>query len=181
MGLIIHNAIIVTSSHDASIERAHAKASEIFPAVSPIIDSHVNHYRSFFIPPDGSKEGWDDSDEGDKNRTAFKEWIGEDFHCDWVEIRYGGDTEGPSRVVTDSEQWLDGEQEESEEEVRALLEGEINVGDELIWESEYPAARQEITVSKIDRAKGRVWTTDLRGNTVWNDESRIREACIRKP
>jgi len=97
MGYMRHNAIIVSSSIDDLFYEAHKKATEIFPWVSPISPLAMNGVRSFFIPPDGSKEGWNDSNEGDERREAFKEflnskrWDDGSTSLDWVEIQYGDD------------------------------------------------------------------------------------------
>ncbi len=98
MGYIKHHAIIVTSWSDEYIGAAHKIASEIFasqhndfPGVTPIISSPVKGYASFMVVPDGSKEGWDASDEGDANRKKFKTFIRESIYLDWVEVAYGGD------------------------------------------------------------------------------------------
>ena len=91
MGYIKHNAIIVTSWGD-DINKAKIKADKIFGEefVSEVIESKVNGDKSFFIPPDGSKEGWESSDEGDMNRAEFVEWC-KGKSIDYIEISYGGD------------------------------------------------------------------------------------------
>ena len=58
MGRITHHAIVVTSWRDEAIESAHAYATEVFAYVTPIIESRINGYKTFLIPPDGSKSGW---------------------------------------------------------------------------------------------------------------------------
>lgn len=99
MGYIKHHAIVVTSWDSQRIEAAHAKAVETCNAVSPIVDSGINGYRSFFVAPDGSKEGWEDSAEGDIGRGLFVGWLydreREDEGCylEWAEIAYGSDYE----------------------------------------------------------------------------------------
>ncbi len=75
MGYICHHAIVVTSWDERIIEQAHDRAREIFPEVSAILASAVNGYRSFFIPPDGSKEGWGDSAVGSDRRTMFVNYL----------------------------------------------------------------------------------------------------------
>jgi hypothetical protein len=97
MGYMRHHAIVVTSWSEAAIRQAHATASRIFPWVSPLSPEVVNGYRSFFVPPDGSKEGWDESDAGDRRRAEFKAWIREqDFddgsnYLAWFEVGFGED------------------------------------------------------------------------------------------
>jgi len=92
MGYMNHHAIIVTASSGEGINKVHAKACEIFGELcSEIIDSKMNGYATFFVAPDGSKEGWQDSDEGDERRTEFKDWLKIDRHysIEAVEIYYG--------------------------------------------------------------------------------------------
>jgi len=94
MGYIKNNAIVVTGTYDDYIERAHIKASEIFEWVSQISPVGVNGSRSFFIPPDGSKEGWSESHMGDVNRCNFIEWLRSIEYDDgssvlkWVDVWY---------------------------------------------------------------------------------------------
>lgn len=108
MGYMRHHAIIVTSWKTEALEAAHRKARELFGPtslsasehvrVSDIIDSGMNGYHSFFVAPDGSKEGWQDSDEGDVQRDTFIAWLGANWTYDdgstpfdWVEVQYGDD------------------------------------------------------------------------------------------
>lgn len=76
MGYIRHHAIVVTSFDRIELDRLHREAVEIFgKQVSGIVEAGVNGYDSFFIGPDGSKEGWQPSVEGDKQREKFKQII----------------------------------------------------------------------------------------------------------
>lgn len=85
MGYMRHHAIIVTGWKDETIEVAHAKAKEIFgDSVTEILPNAINGYRTLFIGPDGSKEWWADSDQGDKRREEFKAWIKENYKM-WLE------------------------------------------------------------------------------------------------
>jgi hypothetical protein len=115
MGYRRHHAIIVTSclSEEAypgtSIETAHRIACGIFgdDLISPIVSSRINGYKSFFVAPDGSKEGWNESNVGDQNREEFVAWLGSACYddgsssLDWAEIQYG-DEEGDNRVLRHS-------------------------------------------------------------------------------
>lgn len=75
MGHATHHTIIVTTfSEDASL-KAHKQASIVFKDISKIFTSETNAYYTFFIPPDGSKDGWPESDCGDKQRSAFMDWV----------------------------------------------------------------------------------------------------------
>ena len=102
MGYMRRHAIVVTGDdyeESKNINAAHAKATEIFPWVSEICPPQVNGERRFFIPPDGSKEGWVKSDEGDKRRDAFVEWLNGFNGCvHWVEVCYAEDE--PNTRVT---------------------------------------------------------------------------------
>lgn len=80
MGYIRHNAIVVTGDAypdaDNKFKRVYEKAQYLFDnLVSNIIYSPINGYQSFFIAPDGSKEGWDLSDEYDQKRKEFADFI----------------------------------------------------------------------------------------------------------
>ena len=123
-----YHAILVTGSYDcdpitAAATRylgchgfhwaavARRKASKIFgdEHVSELIETHLNNVVSFFVAPDGSNEGWDDSDKGDDNRDAFIEWL-ESLRYDdgssplaWAEVQYGDD-EGVTKIVRDSDE-----------------------------------------------------------------------------
>ena len=102
MGYLRRHAIVVTGDdykESKDILAAHAKATEIFPWVSPICPPQVNGERSFFIPPDGSKEGWRNSDEGDERRNSFVAGMRSFNGCvHWVEVCYAEDE--PNTRVT---------------------------------------------------------------------------------
>ena len=115
MGYIRHHAIVVTSWDKKLVEKARRKAMRIFNVKSPygnipklvstIITSPVNGYYSIFIAPDGSKEGWEESDNGDVNRDNFINWINEQAYeednsnsLSYAELFYGDD-EGKSKIV----------------------------------------------------------------------------------
>ncbi len=75
MGYIRHHAIIVTG-YDIKKMNKHKKfAKNLGLLVSNVIISKINGYMSFFIAPDGSKEGWKDSNLGDDRRCSFIEYI----------------------------------------------------------------------------------------------------------
>ena len=76
---------------------AHTAALEIFGGhcVSLPVDSPVNSYVSFFVAPDGSKEAWAESNEGDANRERFIAYLESRRHPDlsspvqWVIVQSG--------------------------------------------------------------------------------------------
>lgn len=98
MGIMSHHAIVVTAGYGDHAEVAHRKAIEIFGdegAVSPLSPEAVNGFRSFCVFPDGSKEGWSESEHGDAARALFIEWLNRRRYCDgstpytWAEIEMG--------------------------------------------------------------------------------------------
>lgn len=105
MGYIKHHAIIITGWQKDKVISANKKAKEIFikhfkesifreiKLVSNVIEGVVNAQYSFFIAPDGSKEGWSDSDFADNARAEFIEWIksGDAGYVEYAEICFGGD------------------------------------------------------------------------------------------
>ncbi len=82
---IKHHAIIVTCNDKESLELVRSEVLRLYKSnmeaknghqlVSPIIDSLINRFSSFFIAPDGSKEGYDASDDGDKVRKKIVEFL----------------------------------------------------------------------------------------------------------
>ena len=98
MGYIRNHAIVVTGTYGGHVYTAHALAVEIFGnAVSSVTPPAVNHSESFFVAPDGSKDGWDESDDGNARRDRFKNWLRSIAYEDgssplsWVELYFGGD------------------------------------------------------------------------------------------
>lgn len=99
MGYHRHHAIIVTSWREESVTDAHAEAERLFADtdahVTPISPVAINNYTSFAVLPDGSKEGWSDSDEADAARAALKTYLCDmetkGSWCSWAEVSFGGD------------------------------------------------------------------------------------------
>jgi len=121
MGYERHHAIVVSAFYHQWItdekkypkdvhwiDVAHAKAVEFGCQVTEILKTKTNDVRSFMIGPDGSKEGWATSNEGDKNRKKFIEWIRSFTYDDgsnpihYVEVSYGGDDEN-AKITRSSE------------------------------------------------------------------------------
>ena len=104
MGYIAHHAIVVTGFDMAHTDLARQAAQEAFSyvhmeyLVGDLIGPAVNGYCSFVVAPDGSKEGWDESDAGDTARAAFVAWLRTEGMVDWVEVRFGGDDYDAARI-----------------------------------------------------------------------------------
>ena len=107
MGYIRDHAIIVVGTYGDYLADAHAEAARIFDAhsgdggiaPSAITPPAVNGSQSFFIPPDGSKEGWGSSEDGDARRDKFISYLESVKYEDgssplkWVEVRVSDDDE----------------------------------------------------------------------------------------
>lgn len=97
MGYMMNHTIVIECSFGDHLQKAHAATCEIFPWVSPISPPAMNGSQAFFIPPDGSKEGWSDSDTGDERRTRFIDYLRGTLYgdgsspCNWVEVRMSDD------------------------------------------------------------------------------------------
>lgn len=110
MGHTRHHAILVTTFLKEQIDMAHQTARDIFPtSVSEINASPTNCFYSFAVFPDGSKEGWEDSDKGDVNRKVFTDWLDSQRYedsstsLDWIEVQYGDDS-GDTRIIGHSDE-----------------------------------------------------------------------------
>lgn len=114
MGYIAHHAVVITfndyllSEQYVNRDRSPGSINEHDPMMPDLdgfraslpagwqrllvgpIPSMANGDLTVFFAPDGSKEGWDTSDEGDRIRAALIELFA-NTPCDVVEIRFGGD------------------------------------------------------------------------------------------
>lgn len=102
MGYMKHEAVIVTTwfgQHDRMPDMDAFRASipeQFRPLVIGPVLSVTNGYYTYALLPDGSKEGWDDSDIGDEVRMAFLDLFPERYsdgssrHC-WVHVAFGAD------------------------------------------------------------------------------------------
>lgn len=94
MGVINHNAIIVIGFDD-SVDKARDLAIAEGLIVTNVVNSPANGYRSFMIAPDGSKEGWETSDEFNEKRenikTLYRNWIknSDTFFIEFIEVAFG--------------------------------------------------------------------------------------------
>lgn len=98
MGDIVHHAILVSASYDTNgehwIEVARRAALEAGCRPTAIQEGVVNDVRSFAILPDGSKEGWEESNAGDRARYDFIRWMNDQAYEDgssplsWVEVEW---------------------------------------------------------------------------------------------
>jgi hypothetical protein len=109
VGYIRHNAIVVTSWDETLIEAAACRARNIGLTVLGPSAKATNNYRTLLVCPDGSKEGWEESDQGDERRATFRDWLNEQRYEDgstslhWVEIAYGSDD---SDATVEAHAWM---------------------------------------------------------------------------
>lgn len=110
MGYVAHNAIVVTSWDLKALTAAYDQAAEMGLISTDVEASPINSYWTFLVVPDGSKEGWNDSELGDHRRLLFKDWLRSQRYEDgssaleWAEVRYGSD-DRDAEVV--DHQWKD--------------------------------------------------------------------------
>jgi len=108
----IQNDVIIVTGYAQYIENANKKAKEIFnkpyldyalkELVTPIVEHITNQEGTFMIAPDGSKEGWDLSDECNCRRNEYISWLKKNPDgLDWVCVTYG---EIQYKIV-DSDDW----------------------------------------------------------------------------
>ena len=93
MGYIRHSAIILTGWKDEHIAAAKDKAEIIGLQVIGPSKEVTNGYKTICVVPDGSKEGWPESNQGDERRREFTDWLNASFdiYLEWVEVDYGDD------------------------------------------------------------------------------------------
>jgi len=104
MGYIRHDAVIVTSFDKTHLTTALKKAKQLGLPVSGIVESNINHYVSFLIAPDGSKEGWAASAEGDQARDTWKAWANNERKAGelwlyWAHVSYAGDDVKDCKII----------------------------------------------------------------------------------
>lgn len=96
MSYVRHHAIMVTGWDKETVETARAEAFRIFDRtaayVSPVTPEAVNRQVSFFIAPDGSKEGRQESNDCDAARAKLLDWLrASEGWLSYVEVEFGGD------------------------------------------------------------------------------------------
>lgn len=111
MGYYRSHAIVIEGHYELDKDeigiliKTHKKARELFGSrVSGILGDFVNGSCSFFIAPDGSKEGWEASEESNKHRDDFINWIKtQNDYIAWVEVQFNDDA-NESKVTRHSDE-----------------------------------------------------------------------------
>ena len=79
MSYTIHDAIIVTTHRMEAAISAREQALLFGLSATDIVESGVNGWMTFLIVPDGSKEGWPESDKGAAAREQWVAWAREQW------------------------------------------------------------------------------------------------------
>jgi hypothetical protein len=110
VGYIAHHTVIVTGHAGfGRLAEVHELAKEIFVNTSCVVTSILGPVSNgtcfFYITPDGSKEGWADSAEGDASRSVFFTQASqiEDHYCHILSLRFGGDDSHRTEVEYNNE------------------------------------------------------------------------------
>lgn len=82
MSHVRHHYLIVTTYCEDKATAALMQANACGLQTTELLLSPVNNYWTFFVGPDGSKEGWEDSEAGNQRRAAFCEWVGSQMYED---------------------------------------------------------------------------------------------------
>ena len=105
MGYMRHDAIVVTSWNREAIEEAAAKARECGLEILGPSTAVTNGISTLLVCPDGSKEGWDESNEFDVKRAAYLKYLSSVRYEDnssflsWVALSYSSD-DGDATITT---------------------------------------------------------------------------------
>lgn len=110
-----HHAIVVTGygpnvvkarevAYDISCDIEQGRIPPGVPIlhVTAVTPEGLNGYRSFLIAPDGSKEFWSESDDGDEWCDRFVQYLSDrSLDVSWVEVQFGDD-DGQNKVTKSS-------------------------------------------------------------------------------
>jgi hypothetical protein len=94
MGVIQHNAILATAWSEECFLSARDWIGTLDEGERQMffsMHSPVNSFWTVVLTPDGSKEGWPESEQGDALRDAFIAFLStSDTGCwQWIEVGYG--------------------------------------------------------------------------------------------
>lgn len=98
VGYMKHDAIIVTTWKASALAEAAERAKALGLYVLGPSPEVTNGYATMVVCPDGSKEGWDESDAFDRRRAEFIAYLNscryeDNSTClDWVAVAYSGDS-----------------------------------------------------------------------------------------
>jgi hypothetical protein len=106
MGYMKHKTIVVTHYKRNEIVDVYLMAMKLPLEISHLSDECTNGYISFCVFPDGSKEGWERSDEADGAMDFLVKYIKEKYEfMQWVEVVFG-DEHGSPRITRSNDEDL---------------------------------------------------------------------------
>jgi hypothetical protein len=105
MGTIRHNAIVITASAQRDLVSLQQKCTELGVLHCTQPNEGINGYRSLLVCPDGSKEGWPASDEGNNRRDLLAAWLKLQGTYEWAEVWYGEHGSGDLGAGVVRNQW----------------------------------------------------------------------------
>lgn len=100
MGSYLHHAIVVTAQAEEWLAEAvgQAEAAGLGDLMTPVLVAPLNGVASFFVGPDGSKEGWAASDAADLRRSELLDALAGMEGIRWALVSYGDDHGLAARV-----------------------------------------------------------------------------------
>jgi len=101
MGTQRHHAIVISGQEDHLMVAAHNMAVSLELPTTPIVRARYNGWSSFCVVPDGSNEGWVESNLMDESRAVLIRWLTAHRQFDWIEVSFA-DEQGPSKILRDS-------------------------------------------------------------------------------
>lgn len=107
MGYIKHHSIIISTYDKYLAVKARKRAIKDFGRlVTPLTKTTTNNWWSFAVLPDGSKEGWPESNMFDEARGRFYGWLIKNRYeddsnpFDAVEVWFDEDGKTKSKIIS---------------------------------------------------------------------------------
>jgi len=101
MGYMLHHAIIITGTNIDHLGIVRTFAINKGNHCSETVKGTINDQFSFFVAPDGSKEGWNESDEADLSRKYLKDFLDNNLnlYVNAIEIQFAGDNHDDDKIT----------------------------------------------------------------------------------
>lgn len=109
MGHLALTAMTISSFDKYAIEQAHARAESLALNPTALVHTAVNGFWCFFVPPSGSKTGWDRWEAHEASKANLKDFLRQQEKeaqqsltfqgwCEWVEVIFAQDQNEPAIV-----------------------------------------------------------------------------------
>lgn len=106
MGMVIHDAIVVTSWQESGVTAAREKALSLGLVCTDAVPYAINEGWSFMIAPDGSKVGWGVREKHDAARAKWVEWASGQYvlgvYFDFAHVQFGSERQRRADVIADN-------------------------------------------------------------------------------